>query len=56
MMGDENYVSIFKQIFQLLMVDVLSLTKTDIDNMYPYERYGYFDMIKDYRAEQKQET
>lgn len=55
MMGDESYISVFKQIFHLLMVDVLSLTKFDIDNMFPYERYAYFDLIKEYKENTKQE-
>ena len=51
MIGGENFVSVFRQVFQLSMVSDLNYTKEDIENMPPYERYVYFDLVEEYNEE-----
>jgi hypothetical protein len=53
MMGDISLIGIFHQIFELVMVPSLSFTKHDIDEMFPYERMVYVDMVHDYKKQKE---
>ena len=45
MIGGESFINVFRQIFKLSIVEELSYTREDIENMPPYERYVYFDLL-----------
>jgi hypothetical protein len=46
MRGDESFFNVFQQIFFLGMTEELSWTKEDIENMPPFERLGYIEMVR----------
>ncbi len=53
MMGDETFFNVYRQILDICMVKDLSFTKEDIDEMPPFERMGYVEMIKEHLEEQE---
>lgn len=56
MIGDENFISVFRQVFQLSMVNNLNYTKLDIEMMPPFERYAYFDLVNEYMEEKNKNS
>jgi len=54
MAGTESFLSVFKHIFEMCVVENLSFTKEDIDEMPPFERKSYFQMIKEMLEHQKE--
>jgi len=46
MRGDESFFSVYTQEFELCFSEYLRFTLTDIENMPPFERYGYLEMYK----------
>jgi hypothetical protein len=55
MIGGESFTSIFRQVFRLSMIEKLNYTKGDIEEMPPFERYAYFDLINEYNDEIKKQ-
>jgi len=53
MMGENTYYSVFQEVGILLYSENISLTKDDIDNMYPYERQSYIDLFKNFAKKEK---
>jgi hypothetical protein len=51
MRGDTSFMVVFQEIFNICMVKELSFTKEDIENMPPFERQGYIEMVKHYYDE-----
>jgi hypothetical protein len=51
MMGDTSFFNVFQEIFALCMNKFLSFTKEDIENMPPFERLAYLEMMKEYMEE-----
>jgi hypothetical protein len=51
MRGDETFIGVFREVFQLATVRELSCTKEDIENMPPYERVAYFDLVNEQRQQ-----
>jgi len=45
MAGEESFNGVFKQIYDLCSCEGLSFTKSDIEDMPPFERRGYIDLI-----------
>jgi len=59
MMAGESFTGVFKQVFELSMVSKMNYTKGDIEEMPPFERLAYFELIKEHfekiQAEQEAE-
>jgi len=55
MRGGTNYMTVFQEIGLLLYAENISLTKEDIDNMYPYERGAYIDLFKEFADKREKE-
>lgn len=51
MRGDTLFYNVYQDIFNLCMVEQLSFTKEDIENMPPFERMGYSDLVDKYYEE-----
>ena len=57
MIGGDSFTGVFRQVFKLSMVSKLNYTKGDIEEMPPFERYAYFDLLEEYNSEMsEQET
>lgn len=53
MMGDTSFIEIVRQVFQLTMIKEINYTFEDYENMTPFIREAYFDLVDEYREEQK---
>jgi len=51
MMGETTFFMVYQEIFSLCMNKFLSFTKQDIEELPPFEREGYIEMLKDYMEE-----
>jgi hypothetical protein len=54
MMGDTTFFNVYQEIFALCINKFLSFTKHDIEEMPPFERLGYLEMLDDYMEEYKE--
>jgi hypothetical protein len=51
MRGDASFMVVFQEIFNICMVKELSFTKEDVENLPPFERQGYTEMVQHYYDE-----
>jgi hypothetical protein len=51
MRGDTSFMVVFQEIFNLAIIKELSFTKEDIENLPPFERQGYTEMVQHYYDE-----
>lgn len=59
MRGDSSFMVVFQEIFNICMVKELTFTKEDVENLPPFERHGYIEMVQHYYDEmefQRQEA
>ncbi len=54
MMGGTTFFTVYQEIFAMCINKFLSFTKQDIEDMPPFERTGYLDMLTDYMEEYKE--
>lgn len=48
MIGGETFFGVFKQILDICLVKNLSFTKKEIDDMPPFERTSYVELIREH--------
>jgi len=54
MRGGESFIDVFTQIFDMCLVEGMSFTKADIEEMPPFERRNYYEMIVDMLKERQE--
>jgi DNA replication initiation complex subunit (GINS family) len=53
MRGGTSFINVVREIFQLAMIKELNYAIIDLESMIPFERGAYFDLVEEYREEQK---
>ena len=48
MMGDQTFFSVYKEVLDICLVEGLSFTKEDVDEMPPFERTNYIQLIREH--------
>jgi len=54
MRGDTSFFNVFREILEMCFVRELSFTKNDIEEMPPFERTSYIQMIEDILKDRKE--
>jgi hypothetical protein len=55
MRGDESFFGVYQQILFFGLTQGVSFTKEDVENMPPFERTGYIEMIKQHFKDMEEE-
>lgn len=59
MIGGESFFKVYQEILDICLVEHLTFTKEDVDDMPPFERTNYIEMIREHLnkiAEEKEKA